>query len=198
MTTSIASRKFAHAKCEVLANFHRAALRTHMLAAPQVQAVLKMFPANVRKDVYVSALNYSDAVYFQLTMRDLDSLKDKKLLRVLESFASEGWDASSSDYTYNVPNRDYRFTRKVNIERPNNPHSRWLVKQGHLPSFEGDYFNMAYNVRERLGYELPTMPVEIQVIINAYVKEDSASCRIEVVERKERVVVDEVKRIVCA
>lgn len=179
MTTSIASRKFAYAKREALANYHRSALRAQALAAPQVQAVLKMFPANTRKDVYVSVLSYSDSVYFQLTVRDVDSLKDARLMRVLEAFASEGWDASSHDYTYNVPNRDYRFARKINIKRPDNQHTRWLIKHHYM-------------------HETDPLTVNVEVIINAYVKEDSASCRIEVVERKERVVVDEVKRIVCA
>lgn len=179
MTTSIASRKFAHAKREALANYHRSALRAQALAAPQVQAVLKMFPANTRKDVYVSVLSYSDTVYFQLTVRDVDSLKDARLVRVLESFASEGWDASSHDYTYNVPNRDYRFARKVHLPQPKNAHTRWLIKHHYM-------------------HETDPLTVNVEVIINAYVKEDSASCRIEVVERKERVVVDEVKRIVCA
>lgn len=179
MTTSTASRKFAYAKREALANYHRSALRSQALAAPQVQAVLKMFPANVRKDVYVSVLSYSDTVYFQLTVRDVDSLKDARLARVLESFAVEGWEASSHDYTYNVPNRDYRFARKIALPLPKNAHSRWLIKNNYM-------------------HETDPLIVNADVIINAYVKEDSASCRIEVVERKERVVVDEIKRIVCA
>lgn len=180
MSTSTASRKFANAKREATANSHRSALRAHALAAPQVQAVIKMFPANVRKDVYVSVLGYSDSVYFQLTLRDLDSLRsDKRLVRVLEAFAGEGWAASSSDYTYNVPNRDYRFTRKLALPLPENAHSRWLIKHYYM-------------------HEHDALTVEIQIVINAYVKEDSPTCRIEVVERKERVVVDEVKRIVCA
>lgn len=179
MTTSTVSRKFAHAKREALAQQHRAALRAHALAASQVKDVLNIFPANIRKDVYVSVLAYSDTVYFQISLRDLDSLKDKKLMRVLEPFACEGWEASSSDYTYNVPNRDYRFTRKIHLPLPKNAHSRWLIK---------NYFI----------HETDPLTVAVEVVINAYVKEDSASCRIEVVERKERVVVDEVKRIVCA
>lgn len=179
MTTSIASRKFAHAKREALANYHRSALRAQALAAPQVQGVLKMFPANLRKDVYVNVLSYSDTVYFQLTVRDLDSLKDTRLARVLESFTIEGWEASSYDYTYNVPNRDYRFARKIALPQPKNVHTRWLIKHYYM-------------------HETDPLVVSVDVIINAYVKEDSASCRIEVVERKERVVVDEVKRIVCA
>jgi hypothetical protein len=40
--------------------------------------------------------------------------------------------------------------------------------------------------------------VEINIFISAYVKQDSDSCRIEVVERIEEVVIKEVKRIVCA
>ena len=179
MTTSTASRKFANAKREATANVHRSALRAHALAAPQVRAVLNMFPANVRNDVHLSVLGYSDSVYFQLTLKDLDSLKDAMLARVLNPFAADGWEATSSDYTYNVPNRDYRFSRIIPIPMPKNAHSRWLIK---------NFYRHADD----------DLTIRIDVVINAYVKEDSPTCRIEVVERKERVVVDEVKRIVCA
>lgn len=175
-------KKFTQAKQDAIANAHRATLRIRLLDAPAVQATLALFPRNIRKEVSVSCSDYSNRVNFSLYMRDLDSLKDKKLMRVLENFATDPeWDAGSSDYTYDTPNRDYRFDKKMSIPMPATPAARWLEKHGY---FWHD--------------DKTTLPVEIQIYISAYVKMDSDSCRIEVVERKEKIVIEEVKRIVCA
>jgi hypothetical protein len=64
---------------------------------------------------------------------------------------------------------------------PATPAARWLEKNAY---FWHD--------------DKTTLPVEISIFISAYVKQDSDSCRIEVVERIEEVVIKEVKRIVCA
>lgn len=177
--SSIASRKFRVLKQDAIAAHHRSALRTQMVDAPQVRAILAMFPPALRKEVFVQSMSYSDTIHFALTLRDLDSLKDKRLTKALETFAVEGWDAKSSDYTYDVPNRDFHFNRTLLMPTPTNAHSRWLVKHGYMS--EGQLTE-----------------VRVAVSISAYVKADSASCRIEVVDRVERVVVDEVKKIVCA
>lgn len=176
-------KKFTQAKQDAIANAHRAALRVRILDAPTVQAVLQLFPRNLRKEVEVSCSDYSNRVNFSLYMRNLDSLKDKQLMRVLEAFATDpGWDAGSSDYTYNdTPNRDFRFTKKLSIPMPATPAARWLEK--HFMFWHEDK---------------TTLPVEISIYISAYVKMDSDSCRIEVVDRVEKVVIEEVKRIVCA
>ena len=176
-------KKFTYAKQVALANAHRATLRIRLLDAPAVQAVLALFPRNIRKDVRVGISDFSNSVTFSLYLRDLDSLKDKKLMRVLETFATDPtWDAGSSDYTHSdTPNRDYRFTKKLAIPMPATPAARWLEKHAY---FWHD--------------DKTTLPVEISIFISAYVKQDSDSCRIEVVERVEKVVVEEVKRIVCA
>jgi hypothetical protein len=175
-------KKFTQAKQDAIANVHRAALRVRILEAPAVQAVLQLFPRNTRKDVRVNCSDYSNSVSFSLYMRDLDSLKAKPLLRVLETFATDpAWTSSSSDYTYDTPNRDYRFVKKLAIPMPATPAARWLEKHAY---FWHD--------------DKTTLPVEISVFISAYVKQDSDSCRIEVVERIEKVVIEEVKRIVCA
>lgn len=174
--------KFTQAKQDATANAHRATLRVRLLEAPQVHAMLKLFPRNVRKDVEISCSDYSNRVTFSLYMRDLDSLKAKPLLRVLDAFVSDpAWDAASNDYTYDKPNRDFRFTKKLSIPMPATPAARWLEKH-------------CYFWHE----DKTTLPVEISIYISAYVKMDSDSCRIEVVERKETVVIEEVKRIVCA
>lgn len=175
-------KKFTQAKQNAIASAHRAALRVRILEAPQVQAIMQLFPRSMRKDVRIDCSDYSNTVTFSLYLRDLDSLKDKKLMRVLETFATDpSWDSSSNDYTYDTPNRDYRFNKKMSIPMPANEHSRWLDKHG--------YF---------WHEDKTTLPVEIHIFISAYVKADSDSCRIEVVDRRETVVIEEVKRIVCA
>ena len=176
-------KKFTQAKQDAIANVHRAALRVRILEAPAVQAVLQLFPRNMRKDVRVNCSDYSNTVTFSLYLRDLDSLKDKRLMRALDAFVSDpGWTPSSSDYTHsNTPNRDYRFSKKLPIPMPATPAARWLEKHAY---FWHD--------------DRTTLPVEISIFISAYVKQDSDSCRIEVVERIEKVVIEEVKRIVCA
>lgn len=174
--------KFTYAKQAAIASAHRAALRVRILEAPQVQAILTLFPRTMRKDVRVAVSDYNNTVTFSLYLRDLDSLKAKPLMRALNAFVSDpGWDAASDDYTYDKPNRDYRFAKKIAIPMPVNEHSRWLDKHG--------YF---------WHEDKTVLPVEISVYISAYVKADSDSCRIEVVDRRETVVIEEVKRIVCA
>lgn len=174
--------KFTNAKRDAIANVHRAALRVRVLEAPAVQAIMQLFPRSMRKDVRIDCSDYSNTVTFSLYMRDLDSLKDRRLMRALDAFVSDpDWIASSNDYTYETPNRDYRFNKKTSIPMPANAHARWLEKH-------------CYFWHE----DKTTLPVEIQIFISAYVKQDSDSCRIEVVERIEKVIVEEVKRIVCA
>ena len=103
-------------------------------------------------------------------------------MRALAAFVSDPeWTTSSTDYTYDTPNRDYRFNKKLSIPMPANAHSRWLEKHS--------YF---------WHEDKTTLPVEIHIYISVYVKPDSDSCRIEVVDRVEKVVIEEVKRIVCA
>jgi len=174
--------KFTQARQDAIANAHRAALRVRILDAPAVQAIMQLFPRSMRKDVRIYPSDHSNSVSFNLYMRDLDSLKDKRLMRVLETFATDpSWNSSSNDYTYDTPNRDYRFDKKLSIPMPANEHARWLDKHG--------YF---------WHEDKTVLPVEIHIYISAYVKADSDSCRIEVVDRVEKVVIEEVKRIVCA
>lgn len=171
--------RFSSARQSVLVEAHRSALRIHIVDAPEVRAILKMFPVRQRKDVSIYASSYNNGVTFSLSLRDLDSMKANTLTRVLESFA-DGWQAETRDYTYEVPNRDFVFTKRMPVTlKENNAHVRWLTTHGYRNA--GD----------------PLM-AEITVYVSAYVKADSDSCRIEVVERKEEVVMTEVKRIVCA
>ncbi len=178
--------QFVLAKTRAIASAHRAALRPTYLDRPEVRAVMKAFPASVRKDVSISPAEYTDSILFYLTLRDLPSFKDKHLTKVLEKFAGDEWASHTNDYTYDQPNRDFSFVKTLTIPLPVNARTRWLNKHGYL--WSSDYSETF----------APTVRVEVKVFISAYVKGDSDSCRIEVVERKERIVIEEVKRIVCA
>lgn len=173
---------FTNARQHAIANAHRAALRIRVVEAPQVQAIMSLFPRSLRKNVRIDCSDYSNTVTFSLYLRDLDSLKDKRLMRALDAFVSDpDWITSSTDYTHDTPNRDYRFKKNISIPMPANEHARWLEKHS--------YF---------WHEDKTVLPVEIHIFISAYVKPDSDSCRIEVVDRVEKVVIEEVKRIVCA
>jgi hypothetical protein len=172
--------KFSSARETAIANAHRSTLRVRVIDNPSVRAILQMFPRNMRKDVRVSTSDYSNTVHFSLYLRNLDSLKDRKLERALAPFLAEEWSTSSTDYAHEVPNRDFRFIKKMDIPMPDTPSARWLAKRGF---FWHD--------------DKSVLPVEICVFISAYVKADSDSCRIEI-ERKEEVVIREIPRIVCA
>lgn len=177
----MSTNKFAEVRKEALAHAHRAALRPALYDSKELRDTLKMFPVRLRKNVSMYPSAYSSTVQFCVTLRDLDSLKDKRLASALEPFTTEpDWTSSSTDYTYDTPNRDFTFRRVLNVPMKDNEHTRWLRKHGHLSTYAS------------------TMPVEVVVFISAYVKADSAACRIEVVDRVEEVVVKEVKRIVCA
>lgn len=84
---------------------HRASLVKH----PAVKATFESFPLRLRRRVSLRVSDYSDSVHISLTLRDLNSFKDKTLLSVLEPFATAVWESETSDYTYGTPNRDYKF-----------------------------------------------------------------------------------------
>jgi len=106
------------------------------------------------------------------------------LLKVLDTFAAGDWDASSSDYTYNQPNRDYRFKRT--IDRPLDTLRLTAAERRSLSWLD-----------THASYSIPT-ELTLTVGIYAYVKADSDACRIEVVGIEEEVIKKEIKRIVCA
>lgn len=86
----------------------RMARRATLVKHPAVKAAFESFPLRLRRQVHMSLSDYSDTVRISITMRNLDSFKDKALLSVLEPFAE--WQSHTSDYTYGQPNRDYSFT----------------------------------------------------------------------------------------
>jgi len=119
-----------------------------------------------------------------MSVRDLPSLKDKGLMRVLAAFTSDEWEATSADYTHDVPNRDYRF--RCDIAAP----------LEHLRLTAAEKRSLAW-LNEHAPYEVPRTAT-LTVSVYAYVKGDSDSCRIEVTGVEEIVTKREVKKIVCA
>jgi hypothetical protein len=76
--------------------------------APEIKAVYEMFPPAHRRNLQMFGDVWNDTLRLSLSLHDLDSFKDRKLTRLLEKFAD--WEASTSDFTYGNPNRDYYFT----------------------------------------------------------------------------------------
>ena len=111
---SIFTTKLHSARKSTLAQIKKqeafnAKLRAH---APDLKQYFEMFPPSVRKNVSVSAEAFDETVRFGVSLHQLDSLKDKRLMRVLEKFAD--WEGASQDYTYgNQPNRDFYFTHQT-------------------------------------------------------------------------------------
>jgi hypothetical protein len=169
--------QFAHRNATIKA--HEAAIRAELARHPAVKATLSLFPPKLRDQVRLHVSDYSNTMQFTLTLDDLDTFKDKTLVKILSRFADGDWESRSVDYTYSdTPNRDFAFTRKLAWTPKPSKHTRWLAVNC------GDYY-------------VPTS-FEIHVGIYAYVKSDSPLCRMVVTEVKEEVVRKEIKQIVCA
>lgn len=159
---------------EALREAHLANVHAAILKQPEVKKVLIKFPLAVRNNLYVGV--YGNTVALTLYMSDLSSFKSTRLTAMLDKFAT--WDCATEDHTYSdSPNRDFKFTANYPWTPKPSASLRWLEK--HAPEY------------------IPTA-FKIQVNINAYVKSDSKNCRIEVVQVEEKVVRNEIKRIVCA
>jgi hypothetical protein len=152
----------------------RALIRPTLLRQPVVARVFNQLPPAVRADANISLYSSSDTVFISVFMRSLDSFKDRKLVAVLEKFAD--WKSQSTDYTLSGnPNRDYSFTRDF--------------------TWEHDKRSIAYKKLTKDGGQAPST-FGICISVYAYVKEDSASCRI-VVKKHEEVITKEERFIVC-
>lgn len=152
----------------------RAALRVSLMRQPALARVFNSLPPALRGDARLAMSSCSDAVYISMYMYGLDSFKDKRLMSVLEKFAD--WKANTYDYTGSTqPNRDYNFSREFTWE-----HDKRAIAYKKL-------MKEAQHVPETFG---------INVAVYAFVKEDSATCRI-VVKEHEEVVKREERFIVC-
>ena len=169
--------KFQLAQRDATINAHQSAIRVELARHPVVRNILMCFPPALRKDVGLRISDFNDSVNFTLTMRDLESFKDKKLTKLLACFAGDEWQTQTSDYTYSdAPNRDFSFNRTIAWTPKPSKHTRWLdTNEEPLPN-----------------------TFKVYITLYTYVKSDSPTCRIVVEGYEEEVVRKEIKKIVCA
>lgn len=178
--------KLAHVRLTTNVNKHTAALRALLIQHPEIKAAFNRLPPALRADAWIGGPEYGTAVQIGLTLSNLDSFKDKTLIKALAPFTTDdAWEAHTSDWAGNQPNRDYIFSRTLYLVHTpaihdaiqRHPSARWLRANDH-------------------AHAVPTM-LDLRVAIYAYVKSDSPTCRVVVKGVTERVVREEVKEIVC-
>jgi hypothetical protein len=103
------SKQAATAKANAVEMAKRLALKPLILKHPEVKAAFNLLPAKVRKDAALALSSYGNTVFISLTMYELDSFKDKKLVSILERFLD--WKATTNEYTSGLPNKDFRFDK---------------------------------------------------------------------------------------
>ena len=172
---------------------HKRVLHATLVRLPQVKPLFVTLTraALGGEHPWVTTSEYNAEVSLGLTMRELESFKDERLTKLLSAFAGDEWRSSTTDYTYAQPNRDYRFTMEID-----DPLGAYGPGHPALRLTAAEQRSLAW-LREQAPYEVPRT-VLLSVCIYAYVKADSAACRIEVVGIEEEVIKREVKRIVCA
>lgn len=173
---------------------HKRVLYAAFVRLPQVKPIfVALAKAGLGgEQPWVNVGDYNAEVGLGLTMRELPSFKDERLTKLLERFAGDEWCSSTTDYTYDQPNRDYRFAMEIE-----DPLADLLDEQRRgLRLTAAERRSLAW-LREHASYEVPRR-MQISVGIYAYVKADSDACRIEVVGIEEEVIKKEIKRIVCA
>jgi hypothetical protein len=211
-------RTFANAAHSVHSNLRRtqtlAALAPHMLTHPEVRKAYDTLTRALARayavpaptpaldddcaDVYVSSGaiqpwldvdQHAETVRIGVSLRDLDSFKDPRLMKVLEAFVGAEWESSTADYAFTMPNRDYSFTRKLSLADPTR-----------LPPGLRKALSRAHDTLSALTHWDTSTPKELKIVVNvyAYVKSDSPLCRVVVTGVTERVVREEKKEIVCA
>ena len=183
---------------------HMQLIRSENILHPEVKRTFDAIPAEYRRErtwdskkqdyvgpnqyVYIDASQYASTVTISLSLYGLSNLKtDKRLARLLDHFITSEWTAKPTiDNTYSpkTPGRTYEVFKEVPTHRISESHAsiKWLRKNDRVWD---------------LDHHLKT-PLVIRVLINAYVKEDSETCRVEIAEVREEVVRTEIKRLVCA
>lgn len=184
MSKSHFSRRLAQAKHSASAQRHARVLRALLIQHPAIKDTFNQLPPAVRADAWLGSSDYDASVSIGVTLRDLPGFKAPVLQRAIEPFLSTEWRASTQDYTYDAPNRDFKFTQSFPLPQSlldaveRHPSARWLRANDN-------------------EYMIPRS-LSISVNIYAYVKADSPTCRVVVTGVKEEVVRTEVKEIVCA
>jgi hypothetical protein len=140
-------------------------IKPTLLRQPAVSQVFHQLPPKLRSGAQVRLATFSDTVFISIILSGIDGFKDSKLIALLDRFMEPGWKAHTDDYAGGeVPNRDYRFTRRF--------------------TWEHDTRAVAYKKLIKEGLNIP-QTFEIIVNISAWVKSDSPTCRIVTKEREE-------------
>ncbi len=109
---SMFTQRTTHARNELKREIDKQKQRLNALKHPLVKETWEMFPLKERRNVSLALSSFSDTVHFSLHLQKLESFKDKRLVKILESFATPAWKAFTNDWTGGEePNRDYRFDR---------------------------------------------------------------------------------------
>lgn len=171
--------RLATARHEALVHMHRSALMPLLVGSQPVRSTLMLLPPAARRDASLDVGTTEPRVAVAVGFYRLSSFKDKRLARALEPFVTDSsWSAETREWALTTPNRDYVFHRKMPLPQQalDSTHARWLRK--HAPC---------------------KMPSEftLWMYVYAYVKSDSATCRVVVTGVKEKVVREEIKEIVC-
>jgi len=146
-------------------------IRPTLLKQPVVARTFNLLPPALRASANVMLAYSGNSVIIYCNIFDLPSFKDAKLCNLLEKFVD--WEVYTSDYTYHMPNRDFTFTRKF--------------------TWEHDTRSIAY--KKLAKEDVVPGTFELCVKLSAYVKQDSATCRIitktheEVITKEERIIV---------
>ena len=146
-------------------------IRPTLLKQPVVARTFNMLPPALRAKANVMLAYSGNSVIIYCNIFDLPSFKDTRLVNVLTKF--DDWQANTTDYTYNMPNRDFTFTRRF--------------------TWDHDERSIAY--KKLAKEEVVPTTFELCVKLSAYVKQDSATCRIitktheEVITKEERIIV---------
>ena len=109
------STQAAKAARQIREEAKRTALKATLLKNPAVKAAFEMIPLKMRMDATLSVSGFSNSVFVNVYMHDLDSFKDKRFTNLLEKFID--WETTTSDYTYALPNKDVRFNKKCHDDK---------------------------------------------------------------------------------
>ena len=103
------SKQVAEATRQTRAEAKRMALKATLLKQPAVKEAFDLIPLNLRKNATVALSSFTNTVFINVSLIDLDSFKDRKFTSLLERFID--WETTTQDYTYGAPNRDVRFEK---------------------------------------------------------------------------------------
>jgi hypothetical protein len=109
------SKQVATATRQTREEAKRLTLKTALLKHHAVKEAFDMIPLNLRKNATVSLSGFSNSVFINVSMYDLNSFKDKKFTALLERFID--WETTTNDYTYHMPNKDVRFDKREHDDK---------------------------------------------------------------------------------